>query len=335
MRRRHYIFIGAVASCIAALFYFFGRPSTTFQVTSPAEPANYETPSQTSTPLPSPPAPNPHLVQQEGHEEKLRMIFSHPIDFYGRVVDEKGVPVQGARVRYSVPSSFLEIQEGTVEGPVTDAKGMFSITGKQGAGIYTSVSHPGYYETDQSFHQFSYFENTADNPTTTSPAEFVLRRKGIAEPLLNLKQVARSLSKDGKPVQVGLTGDNTGDVTLQAWTSPRQVGARSNAPFAWKIRVSVPGGGLVAYKDGYQFEAPENGYAPAIEFEMPVAGVDGKWRDRFEQTYFVKLGNGNYARMRFQMFAGGNHFAVVESYYNPSGSRNLEYDPANAIKPNP
>ena len=32
----------------------------------------------------------------------------------------------------------------------------------------------------------------------------------------------------------------------------------------------------------------------------------------------MKLGNGNYARMRFQLVAGGNHFAVVESYYNPS-----------------
>lgn len=338
MRRRHYILIGAVALCIAALLYVFGRPPTTFQVTSPAEPAKiakHETPSPTSTPLPSPPAPNPNLSQQETHEEKLRMIFSHSINFYGMVVDEQGVPVEGARVRYSVPSSFLEIQKGTVEGPVTDTKGMFSITGKRGAGIYVSVSHPDYYETDQSYRQFSYFENTADNPTPTSPAEFVLRRKGTAEPLLKLKQVVRSLPKDGRPVQVGLTGDKAGDMTLQAWTSPRPEGAPNNAPFAWKVRLAVPGGGLVAYKDEYQFEAPENGYAPGIEFEMPLAGIDGKWRDRFEQTYFVKLGNGNYARMRFQMVAGGNHFAVVESYYNPSGSRNLEYDPIKATSSNP
>ena len=182
----------------------------------PAKVAKQETPSPTSTPLPSPPALNPNLSQQETHDEKLRMIFSHSINFYGRVGDEKGVPVEGARVRYSVPSSFSEIQKGTVEGPVTDAKGMFSITGKRGAGIYVSVSHPGYYETDQSYRQFSYFENTADNPTPTSPAEFVLRRKGTAEPLLKLKQVVRSLPKDGRPVQVGLTGDKAEDMTLSS-----------------------------------------------------------------------------------------------------------------------
>jgi hypothetical protein len=73
----------------------------------------------------------------------------------------------------------------------------------------------------------------------------------------------------------------------------------------------------------------------AIEFEMPFAGIDGKWRNRSEQTYFVKLESGGYVRMRFQMIADGGHFAVVESYYNSSGSRNLEYDSANAIKPNP
>jgi hypothetical protein len=37
---------------------------------------------------------------------------------------------------------------------------------------------------------------------------------------------------------------------------------------------------------------------------MPFAGIDGKWRDRSEQTYFVKLESGGYVRMRFQMDAG-------------------------------
>lgn len=71
----------------------------------------------------------------------------------------------------------------------------------------------------------------------------------------------------------------------------------------------------------------------AIEFEMPFAGIDGKWRDLFEQTYFVKLESGGYVRMRFQMIGSGGYVAVVESYYNPSGSRNLEYDSATPLNP--
>lgn len=265
--------------------------------------------------------------------DKWNKVFSNSINFYGKVLDERGVGVKGARVRYSAPSSVLEVEKGSIDGPTTDADGLFSIIGKKGAGIIVSVSHPSYYETDKSYGDFSFFEDTGRNPSPNKPAVFVLRKKGIAEPLLKLKQVIRSVPKDGRPVQIGLIGGKSADVILQAWTSVRPQGAANNAPFAWKVRIAVPSGGLVNYQDQYQFQAPESGYAPEIEFAMPAGGVNGKWRDRFEQTYFVKLGNGNYARMRFQMIAGGGHFAVVESYYNPqAGSRNLEFDPNKAIK---
>jgi hypothetical protein len=255
-------------------------------------------------------------------------MFLNAVNFYGKVVDETGSPVEGASIRYSVPSNLAEIGKGTGQGPTTDSGGLFSITGKTGAGITVFASHPNYYSTNQSSGQFKYFENTEKNPSLSNPAIFVLRKKGDAEPLVKEKQVLRNVPKNGQSVRVGLAGANGGDLTIQAWTSPRPAGAANNMPFDWKVRVEVPGGGLVAYDDAYQFEAPAEGYVPSVEFAMPASGIDGKWRDRFEETFFVKLANGNYARMRFQMIAGGNHFAVVESYYNPTpGSRNLEYDP--------
>ena len=337
MKRWRYFLLAAAMLCIIAIFFFLRRkPSPPVQekrLIATSQPASSQAPAPVLTASPTPPPPNPSLAHQETQEEKLEKIFSHIINFYGKVIDEKGAAVEGAQIRYSAPSSFLKIEKGNVDGPITDSKGLFSITGKRGAGIYVTASHPDYYNTEQSSCQFSYFENTDRNPSASKPAIFMLRKKGTAEPLLKLKQVVKSVPKNGRPVQVGFSGKNGGDLTVQAWTSPRPTGAANNAPFAWKMRIAVPGGGLVAYDDQYQFNAPENGYVPTIDFDMPASGIDGKWRDRFEQTYFVKLTSGNYARMRFQMIAGGNHFAVVESYYNPTpGSRNLEFDPAKAVK---
>jgi hypothetical protein len=335
MKRRHYVLIAglAVAVFLIAIFYFSSKQPSASEEKNPsiAAPTSKEIQSPGTTfvvpSAPDPALPNVGAAQQQIQERRWDAVFAHAVNFYGKVVDENGTPIQGASVHYSVPSNLLQIGKGTIEGPMTDVNGLFSITGKTGAGITVIVAHSDFYSTDQSAKQFSYFRETERNPSASDPAVFVLRKKGVAEPLLKLKQVLRNMPKDGRTVQVGLTGEKAADVTVQAWTSPRPAGAANNAPFAWKVRVEVPGGGLVANADQFQFEAPENGYAPAVEYEMPASGIDGKWRDRFEQTYFVKLGNGDYARMRFQMIAGGNHFAVVESYYNPSGSRNLEYDP--------
>ena len=94
----------------------------------------------------------------------------------------------------------------------------------------------------------------------------------------------------------------------------------------------MPNGGLAPNQDEREFQAPEGGYQPAIEFTMPAEGIDGRWQDRLDERYFVKLANGHYARMSIQVTAGSNHFAVVESYYNPGGSRNLEYDPRREVE---
>lgn len=337
MKRRRYVLllVSVVVLCGIAVFYFLTRrPLESEKKRLPvaaSTPAKLQTSPSVSIATPTPPIPfalpSDPVMQREIQDRKWDAVFSNSVNFYGKVVDEKGAPIEGASVRYSVPSNLLQIGKGTIEGPPTDANGLFSITGKTGAGITVVVAHPNYYNTDQSSRQVSYFGKIDPKPTASVPAVFVLRKKGTAEPLLKLKQVIRSVPIDGRPMQVGLTGSNSGDMTVAAWTSHPSQGAAKNAPFAWKVRVAVPRGGLIAYEDQYQFEAPESGYVPSVEFNMPAGGIDGKWKSDFEQTYFVKLGNGKYARMRFRMIAGGEHFAVVESYYNPFGSRNLEYDP--------
>jgi hypothetical protein len=69
------------------------------------------------------------------------------------------------------------------------------------------------------------------------------------------------------------------------------------------------------------------GYQAQDEIDQP-ANMVGGWARIARGNYLLKLQNGKYARIYFQMIAGGDHFFEVESFVNPTGSRNLEYDPS-------
>ncbi len=282
--------------------------------------------------------PGPLKQRVENNEAGTRSALDTPIDFYGIIIDQNDHPIADAQIAYSIVSTLDFLNPEQQAGGSSGRDGRFSIPGKKGAAIYVKVSHPDYLFSPSAQKSFTFSKKPnavrqEELPTRAQPAVFRLIKRGDAEPLVKLKQVLRNVPKDGQVVSFGLSGGKSHEVTIQAWTSTLPVNAAKNAPFSWRVRLEVPGGGIAAYDNGYQFSAPDSGYVESIEFEMPEGGVGGGWRDRFEGTYFVLLGNGHYARMRFEMIAGGAHFAVVESYYNPSGSRNLRFDPSSTIIP--
>jgi hypothetical protein len=136
--------------------------------------------------------------------------------------------------------------------------------------------------------------------------------------------------KDGSPVQVDLaTGQTTqqGDLTVQCWTNDQARDADGH--YDWKCLLTVPGGGLIERTDPMAFEAPPEGYNPSLELSLSA----GKWSSRAEREYFARLSGNRYARISFRIRTGGEHFFVIESYLNPEpGNRNLEFDPAKAVK---
>ncbi len=139
--------------------------------------------------------------------------------------------------------------------------------------------------------------------------------------------------RTGTPVGVDLkTGNVTqagqGDIEVQAWTNGQGHQVNSNQPYDWRVRIEVPGGGLIQRAAAFDFEAPSDGYAESNEIDMP-ATAGRQWRSQASGNYFLKLANGTYARLEFRMVAGGDHFFRVASFLNPNpGDRNLEYDPS-------
>jgi hypothetical protein len=279
------------------------------------------------------------LKQMEEERQKGLNEWRTSIEFYGKVIDENTNPVEGAQVDFGcndlspAGTSFYHTQ--------SDGNGLFSIRGINGKLLSVKVTKQGYYAY-QPFGASFYYAGQNQNfvPDAAHPVIFRLKKKGVAEPLVHIQAPMGGpkgyrIARDGTALEISLmTGDaaapGQGDLRVQGQTDDK--GKPAGQKYDWKCQISVPNGGLVQSTDDLNFEAPTDGYRSLDVINMPATlGVD--WSDHAHRAYFLKLANGNYARISFDMVAGGDHFFQLESFLNPSGSRNLEFDPAQEIKP--
>ena len=76
----------------------------------------------------------------------------------------------------------------------------------------------------------------------------------------------------------------------------------------------------------FAFEAPETGFHnPQFVIDMPKSMDSKSWSDRATKHFWVHFTDGTYGRISFEMIAGGDHFAMLDGYRNPTpNDRNLE-----------
>jgi hypothetical protein len=126
-------------------------------------------------------------------QQAIEKAYSSPIDFWGKVVDEDGRPIPGVTVTFTIDdfsSAFQDDKPQTTA--LSDANGLFSLTGKKGVGLQVSVSKSGYYSTgDRSGADLNYLSKASENrtsffrggtkepfPTRSQPTIFVLAKRG-------------------------------------------------------------------------------------------------------------------------------------------------------------
>lgn len=266
----------------------------------------------------------PDVVQesQQSAEEKFLRVFDTPFEFYGKVVDHNGSPVENAEVDFSITNK--PFANALNEKTESNGDGLFSLKGN-GAGLGVRVSKIGYYATEQSRGVFRYgIKGQESLPTQDNPAVFVLRKEGEKQSLVKIDKRLR-VSRNGSPVEIDLeTGKQVksgqGDLRIEAWTYDQQ--KDNEGHYDWKVILSVNQGGLVLRENRFDFSAPEEGYSKSDEISM--LSTNERWSPQAQREYFVKLSNDKYARIAFRMVAGGDNFFTLKSSYNPSGSRNLE-----------
>lgn len=348
MRKRIWIPC-AVALAVLLLFILIGSRERQQSVSPEPEPGQALTHQSSRPERPKPPqtqqtqnvvappavvpavasVPAPSVENSNALPAELLNTWQAPIEFYGKVVDENTNPVAGATVNFHWVETPTEDGNRT-SATESDAAGLFSLTGARGPSLTVSVSKEGYYTSRSGLPDFKYgfFAHQDYSPDASNPVIFKLRKKGTpAEALVAVKRNYR-IPRDGTLVAIDVaTGEKangeSGNLVVRCWTN--DAGKRSGEKYDWRCVVTIPGGGAVATGEEFPFLAPENGYKPAVEITMPADR--GDWKDDVDLRFFYRLADGRYGRMTFSMIAGGQHFCMIDSVLNPSGSRNLE--PAN------
>lgn len=264
-----------------------------------------------------------------------------PINFYGKVVDySTSTPISGVEVKLVWNDLSPEgSSRGTV---ITDAEGAFSLTGIKGKGISVqAITRDGYVRSKVgsqfSFEYAAFFEKHYHQPDPNKPVIFRMKKKGVAEPLV-YRDTLYGIAPDGTPHYLDLkTGSKTvggapcGDLEL------RLTRADSGNPDRpdWALTIQgVGGAGLAESAEEFMFEAPADGYVNQVRVEQRDGSPD--YQSQTYRNYYVRLADGKtFARIETHVFSRYNEGAAVNVtvYLNPSGSRNLEYDPAKAIRP--
>ncbi len=249
--------------------------------------------------------------------EKDRFFeYKMPISFYGRVVDDKGSPVSGAKMQ----CTWTDLSSnGTSKRDLeSNANGFFSLEGATGKGLLIAVRKEGYkpyFSKNQFSFEYAMFADPNYHiPDKAHPVIFVLRKNRETEALIaHLNQEAELAPGQKKAFSIG-----PGDAAVLVERLPN-IG---NGPGGWAARVSVPGGGLVISTEEFPFEAPESGYSPVVEVTDKTPKPP-TWSGDNGAAFFVKTPKG-YGRITVRNTPGMS-WVYVSSYLNPKpGSRNLE-----------
>lgn len=333
---------GSIAFVLAAIAIWFctASPPASTTATTPQQPLSSETQAPTPSPsavtVPTPPAKGKEQVMSEA----LATLNQQPIDFYGKVVDQNGAPVAGAKVSGGVMVQ-TQWMNGTIGNhqTISDAAGLFSFKGLAGRDISIWIEKPGFeFENMKQQTLFKYSllspERERHKPNAEAPVTFAMWRKQRAEPLVSGNKFL-GIKADGTPFTINLASGRKsegrfadGDLVVSI-VQPAQIS--DGQKYDWSFTVEAIGGGVVEAADTpYLNEAPADGYNPQISQEVRAA--DREWSEVARKTFFVKSRDGTqFARVNAEIRSNYQGAAVFSIRYlvNPKpGSRNLEYDPA-------
>lgn len=121
----------------------------------------------------------------------------------------------------------------------------------------------------------------------------------------------------------------SGDLAIRFTRGPIRPDNRYN----WTALIQVSDGGILEATDLATVVAPPEGYQAALEIR--VSADDAHWVRDVKRSFYIKsMGGQVYARIEATVVAYYQQNSAVDLHYyaNPSGSRNLEFDPSKEIK---
>jgi hypothetical protein len=265
--------------------------------------------------------------RQLDHNADWETAFS----FYGKVIDQNNAPVQGAKVH--LVWNDLSLTGSTQADMLSSEKGLFSLLSKSGKGMSVSITKDGYYSAErnpsnQVWFEFADFSDARyHEPSSTQVVIFRMYKKGLSEPVYYFQD--RYIPPAGSnQMAVSLHRNNEADFRVHFSIGDK----RADGNFGWGVSIEGLNGTTFAPSTNpFEFLAPDSGYQNKFDFQMNAS--DPNWRSQIKKQYYVHLGDGDYARIDGEFGLSNSRVPsfTLTWVLNPSGSRNLEFDPAKQI----
>jgi hypothetical protein len=244
-----------------------------------------------------------------------------PIRFYGKVVDEDGNPVKGAKIFYGWTSMLGSPEAETKSG----ADGVFKITGIRGKVLEVIPSHPDYHFSRQTnrtaFDYAAFYEPHYHVPDAKNPVVFKMVRKGVPEPLIEFERRFVEFNQD-RILEIKLPGKLT--LVWKLIENYKKPYDHDPANLRWKSEVKINGAQLQPCMEEFPRKAPAEGYKPQIDLDLSTPQPPNWISDKAGGRFYVQSENG-YGLLVIDMFPGSGT-GNVYYLHNPTPSRNLEID---------
>jgi hypothetical protein len=254
-----------------------------------------------------------------------------PVAFYGKVIDQDGNPISGARVKGEVlhvkvmaPAPFGAADEIIPINETTDSGGQFQVLNVSGRSFdLDSIQKDGYeVEPENCPHVFGATGSSFDNPVS-----FKMWNTNIHEQLIT-GSYKFQIVPDGRPYYIDLmkgeiSQTQSGD--LRVWIKfPQQT--ELGQYYDWSCEIEALGGGLQPSDSYSMFAAPADGYVPTFSLQQKIR--DGQRGSIGDRKFYITLDNGKiFGRIQIDLIAPFNTGipGMVRLSYaiNPSGSRIL------------
>ena len=278
------------------------------------------------------------VSDREDRAKMIRRIIEAanvPIEFWGKVTDQDGVPLEGVKIAYTgliIWGNDVGVAWTPKEHKgqaVTDAAGSFAINGFKSNSLgLDSFSKPGYVYRGRANNEYDFADDTPAHkfvPRRDSPVCFAMVNERTLEPLIQLKGSLR-VSGDGVPAHWNLwegEPDPDGEFMVAFRCEPAVL-TTPRGPVPWAADIQIVGGEIIQAAWAEEFHrAPESGYSAIIPYSKEPAkqGIIGC-------AYYLRTRNGNYGRITVELrpgYDGSGARCFITSDMNPHpGSRNLE-----------
>jgi hypothetical protein len=260
--------------------------------------------------------------------EMMMLQDNQSQDFYGKVVDQYGQPVVGADVNVEVN---LEMGRGSPQKTQTDAVGLFQFTRLRGRSLSITPEKKGFQIQG---HGLGLKGLNGPETSPNNRAVYTMWKLKGPEPMIhdqkryNFKPDDRIYTIDLLSKKMAEGTNDVGDLLVQIQRPP-QIKPRED--FEWSFTMTAIGGGVIEVtNDDYLNEAPASGYQP--QYKLNLTPANPRWRGwNGEETFYLKSRDGKvygHFHIRINPFSRDGSSLEIESYVNPAGSRNLEFDPA-------